>query len=117
SKTRPNIEEVYIPEVDDLSSKFINPFTTSFSSVFMSLVSLMPEYCGKALHSKEIQALEKEKFDLVFMSIFMNECFYPFVDKLQVPYMHMFQNALHESMCDMAGNPQFPSVVPNFLLD
>nr|XP_053628599.1 uncharacterized protein LOC128685992 [Cherax quadricarinatus] len=51
------------------------------------------------------------------LSVAMSECFYSLINKLQVPYVHVSPNMLHESMSDLAGNPKFPSIEGNYLLD
>ncbi|XP_069939532.1 UDP-glycosyltransferase UGT5 isoform X2 [Cherax quadricarinatus] len=116
SNSRRRIKEVFVADTN-IFSEFSSTFVRNQFSSFMKMFSMSPEYCGKILRSQELQEVQEEKFDLVMLGIVLSECFYSLINKLQVPYIHMTPNTLHESMSDLAGNPQFPSMVGNYLLD
>ncbi|XP_045618502.2 UDP-glycosyltransferase UGT5 isoform X1 [Procambarus clarkii] len=115
SKSQTNIREVKVPMID-MSTLLPNLFTRSQTSM-LSLMPLLAKNCGDALRSQEFENIQEEKFDLVMISMATTECFYPFINKLKVPYIHMTPNSLHGALSDQAGNPHFPSMVPSYFLD
>ncbi|XP_071525916.1 UDP-glucosyltransferase 2-like [Panulirus ornatus] len=118
SKPRRNIREVYVPGVnlyDELSQT--NIFNLTLHATSWKFISYLPKSCADSLASKEMQRVQEEEFDLVVLSIVGIDCFYPYVHKLQVPYIHMSPNALLGSYSDVAGNPHFPSIVGNRFLE
>ncbi|XP_069158014.1 UDP-glycosyltransferase UGT5-like [Procambarus clarkii] len=116
SKSRTNIREVIIPN-SDIFSQFPNKFNSSSYDTFVTILPLVPKYCGDALRSPEIQRLQDETFDVVMLSVVFTDCFYPFLHKLQAPFIHMSPNFLFGAHSDVSGNPHFPSMAPSTLLD
>ncbi|XP_071512509.1 UDP-glycosyltransferase UGT5-like [Panulirus ornatus] len=118
TKPSSNIHEVFVPNVN----VFTNLSTNSLFNVDMVTVThyfgpYMPKACADALSSQEMQRIQEEEFDVVVMSAFGAECFYPYIHSLQVPYIHMSANGMFGVYNYMAGNPHFSSLVINRLLD
>lgn len=50
----------------------------------MALMSAAPTLCSEALGKEEVQALLKEEFDVVLISMVISHCFLSIVHKMQV---------------------------------
>ncbi|KAL7637533.1 UNVERIFIED_CONTAM: hypothetical protein RMT77_012261 [Armadillidium vulgare] len=66
--------------------------------------------CMSVLEQPHIQALKKEKFDLIIMSTFFNYCFLSFVHHFKVPFIYGWTTALYGVFHDMIGNIDVPAI-------
>lgn len=61
-----------------------NNFQYTFWQTSIQLLSLVPKLCVEALGREEVQKLNVEDFDLVFISSFLDHCFYSLFDDTKV---------------------------------
>ncbi|RXG67433.1 hypothetical protein Avbf_17976 [Armadillidium vulgare] len=73
--------------------------------------------CMSVLEQPHIQALKKEKFDLIIMSTFFNYCFLSFVHHFKVPFIYGWTTALYGVFHDMIGNIDVPAIIFLLLLN
>ncbi|CAL4058798.1 unnamed protein product [Meganyctiphanes norvegica] len=85
---------------------------TTLSSM-IDWISCIPKFCLDGLATKEAQDLLQEKWDVVLISVFFNDCFLYDVNRMQVPFIWMIPNGLFPPFSHLAGNPTFPSFIGN----
>lgn len=93
----------------DMSSKM---------NVFLKIYTMfdyMINICPSILNTPEVQDLKDKKFDLVFVSMFFNECFLPFARHNNAPLILISPAGLISWVSDSIGNPEQYSYVPNML--
>ncbi|CAL4058800.1 unnamed protein product, partial [Meganyctiphanes norvegica] len=73
----------------------------------------LTDSCFDGLATKEAQDLLQEKWDVVLISIFNNDCFLYHVNRMQVPYIWLVPNHIFEPFAHLSGMPWFPSFVGN----
>ncbi|CAB3371478.1 Hypothetical predicted protein [Cloeon dipterum] len=72
--------------------------------------------CTKVINMTEVKDLMKEKFDLVLVPMFMNECGYPFAWLNKAPLILLAPTGV-ASLYELGnGNPEPTSYVPNLFL-
>ncbi|KAK8747105.1 hypothetical protein OTU49_016998 [Cherax quadricarinatus] len=108
SKVRENVREVVLTGVE-LTDIFPNMFTSRTMSGPLTVMKVMPGLCADALGKEEVQHLLKEDFDLVFLSVFMSDCFLSIVYQLKVPLIYVSPGGLMVQLPLIIGNPRFPS--------
>ncbi|ROT64674.1 hypothetical protein C7M84_017392 [Penaeus vannamei] len=115
SKIRENVREILVPGAS-LHNYIPNLFKGKTAGP-MALMSAAPTLCSEALGKEEVQALLKEEFDVVLISMVISHCFLSIVHKMQVPFIWV-SPAGPLSMTDhMIGNPAFPSFTGFTLLE
>ncbi|KAF4519856.1 UDP-glycosyltransferase-14 [Ephemera danica] len=72
--------------------------------------------CPDMLRMPEIRNLLKEKFDLVMVSVFFNDCFIPFAHHNKAPLILFSSTGLHSWVALNLGHPEPTSYVPNLFL-
>lgn len=83
TSNRKNIHEIFIPG-GDTANWTPNLFTTDLLSFSLAFVPVVQTLCVELLAMDQMQAIQKEEFDLVLISVFFMECMYPFIHKSQV---------------------------------
>ena len=71
--------------------------------------------CHQTYQDPQFQELVNQKFDLVFMDSFGNECFLGFIHKLGAPFVYVAPMPVSSFVSHQVGNRLLPSVVPMFI--
>ena len=71
--------------------------------------------CHQTYQDPEFKKLVNQKFDLVFMDFFGNECFLGFIYKLGAPFIYVAPMPVPSFLSHHIGNRMLPSVVPLFI--
>lgn len=101
------------------SMKEMDAYSTSKQNVFQvmgKLIEIFSTLCPNVLNIPEVQKLKEEKFDLVFVSIFFNDCCYPFSRHFNAPLILLSPVGLISWTSDSIGNPEQYSYVPSIFL-
>ncbi|KAB7505530.1 hypothetical protein Anas_01652, partial [Armadillidium nasatum] len=109
-----NIREVVIQNFT-LDHLMTNIFEEN--DLIMEMFTELPKLCIEALDQPQIQALKKEKFDLIIMSMFFDYCFHTFIHHLKVPFIYASPGGLFGSFHDMTGNIDVPGITGSKLLE
>ncbi|XP_059480751.1 UDP-glycosyltransferase UGT5-like isoform X2 [Neocloeon triangulifer] len=72
--------------------------------------------CSKTLKIPEVEALKNEKFDLLLVSMFFNDCAYPFAWLNKAPMISLAPTGVATHFELGMGNPEPTSYVPNVFL-
>ena len=119
SKTRKNVRElVPAQSADAMSSQFGNPFkirAQGRGAMMMNSMSFVFDACRQVYQNPDFRALENEKFDLIFLDAFINDCMYGLIHKLGAPFITVVPQAVPASIAANVGNRLPPSVVPNLM--
>lgn len=115
SKIRENVREILVPGMS-LHNYIPNLFKGKTAGP-MALMSAAPTLCSEALGKEEVQALLKEEFDVVLISIFISHCFLSIVHKMQVPFIWVSPAGPVGASDQVIGNPMFPSFTGFTLLE
>jgi hypothetical protein len=94
-------------------------FSNTQGHVFQKLsivIELLGEVCPKILQMPEIQKLKDEKFDLVFVSIFFNDCTLPFARYNDAPLILISPVGLVSWTSENIGNPEQLAYIPSTFL-
>ena len=115
-KTRKNVREI-VPNNfgKSLNANFGNPFELRKKGrlgIISSSFQFIWDACDETYSNSEFRALENEKFDLIFIDAFMNECLYGWLHKMQVPFIMVSPMAAPGSITQAVGNRMPPSFVP-----
>lgn len=119
-KTKPaknNVQEVVFAQ-GDISSIMANSFTDGLLAATLNAMEQGPSLCFSALATQKTKSVLQKKYDLVFVSIFFNECFLGAIHSMKVPIVfvnpaEMFGPFTAKRM----GNPTFASFSYNPMLN
>ena len=84
-KDHENVEDILLENID--SSLFVSNMFDSKMKHYVNLISKTPYLCAESLALPEVQNLLKKKFDLAMISMFFSDCYYYFIEQLQVGIM------------------------------
>ncbi|CAL4059804.1 unnamed protein product [Meganyctiphanes norvegica] len=113
SRGKKFVREVVLPvDINDLIPKNI---ITSGRTAPMQLFTKSPTYCANALATEEAQAVLKENYDVVMLTVFVSDCFLPAIYQMGVPYIMVSPAGLMGPWFSVAGNPQFTSFIPDVM--
>ena len=118
-KPRKNVREIVPNNMGTtLNAKFGNPFEMRKKGTMGMLASFqfIWDACHDTYKNSEFRALEHEKFDLVLIDAFMNECLFGWLHKMQVPFIMVSPLAAPGSITQAVGNRLPPSFVPVSLM-
>ncbi|CAL4179623.1 unnamed protein product, partial [Meganyctiphanes norvegica] len=112
SRGQPHVKEIVI-NVTDFGGFIKDPFKNGISTTNNMLQNWSP-LCLEALATKEAQELKEKKFDLVFLSIALNDCFLGIIHDMKVPYIWALTTGIIGSYSsELGGSPYFSSFVPH----
>ncbi|XP_018024139.1 UDP-glucosyltransferase 2 isoform X2 [Hyalella azteca] len=115
----PMISHNNVTEIDiefDMSPLIPNTFENRGWWAGFSMMAKVPGMCTEALSRKNVRDIKIEEYDLVFISLFVNDCFFGLLDNTEVPVISMSPNTLVTTFHDIVGNVDFPSFVPMMTL-
>uniref|UniRef100_A0A2P2I4R3 UDP-glucuronosyltransferase 2C1-like n=1 Tax=Hirondellea gigas TaxID=1518452 RepID=A0A2P2I4R3_9CRUS len=116
-KVHKNIKDVVF-EGNDIGPILPNTFEEGMMSATMTAIEKGPSFCFGALTSQETKSVLLEKYDLVFVSIFFNECFLGVVHAMKVPFVFINPAEMFGPFnARLMGNPTFPSFNYNPMLN
>jgi glucuronosyltransferase len=72
--------------------------------------------CPKILKTAEVKALLNERFDLILISVAMNDCCLPFVHHFKVPFIFLSPAGLFPFTSAAVGNPEPAAFAPILFL-
>ncbi|KAF4519855.1 UDP-glycosyltransferase-13 [Ephemera danica] len=78
--------------------------------------SLAAEHCPRMLNMPEVKSLLNEKFDLVILSMFFNDCFLPFAYHNKAPLIMFSPSGMMSWVGTNVGNPEPTAYVPSIFL-
>jgi len=87
-----------------------DPFKTRRDGKFAMLTqdfNFMFEACVEAYENEEFMNLLNEKWDLIYINAFMNDCMYAFVYKIGAPFIIVSTIAAPNQISSHAGNYYF----------
>ncbi|XP_018024141.1 UDP-glucosyltransferase 2 [Hyalella azteca] len=111
----PMIRHDNVTEIDldiDLDPIIPNTFENRGWGVSVNLLKRMPGMCAEALSRKQVQDIKIDEYDLIFIGLFVSDCFYGLLEDTQVPMITMSPNGLVSYAHELEGNIDFPSFVP-----
>ncbi|XP_065332518.1 UDP-glucosyltransferase 2-like [Cloeon dipterum] len=117
NKTSANYKEIAVDVMDKVGAVF-SPFThteENFFSQFGSIIKIFVQTCPYVLQTPQVKPLLNEKFDLVFISMFFNQCFLPFGYLNGAPVITISPGGSFGMGMDME-NPEPTSYVPSIFL-
>ncbi|CAB3360397.1 Hypothetical predicted protein [Cloeon dipterum] len=117
NKTSANYKEIAVDVMDKVGAVF-SPFThteENFFSQFGSIIKIFVQTCPYVLQTPQVKPLLNEKFDLVFISMFFNQCFLPFGYLNGAPVIAISPGGSFGMGMDME-NPEPTSYVPSVFL-
>lgn len=74
SRKHKNIKSIVF-EDNDIKPMMVNPFEGGMLAATLNAMEKGPAMCFKALSSVKTKSVLLKKYDLVFVSVFFNECF------------------------------------------
>jgi glucuronosyltransferase len=119
-KVIPNVTEVYTYDTDkvmqsgvdfyDMKARGeqINPFT---------MISTHQEICETSYDLPQVQAILKQKFDLIIMEHLFNDCYYGIVHKLGSPFIMWSVTSIPNFVATKIGGYLPPTFVPGIFFD
>lgn len=119
-KEMKNVKEIYTFDSERLlyeEDKF-DPFKVKEGGQRMDpsqLINVVFQICNQSYDLPEVQALFKEKFDLIFLQPFLNECVLGLVYRLQVPFVMFTPTSSYSFTVNKIGGHLPPSFTPNFI--
>ena len=114
-KARKNVREIVPNNLAETSKAAMgNPFEVRKKGTVGLFTGFQYIYdaCEETFQNSEFRALEKERFDLIFVDAFMNDCQYGWIHKMQVPFILMETAAAPSCITQAVGNRLPPSFVP-----
>lgn len=86
SKINKNVHDIVVPQgAYETMIVNVSAFTNRYATATATTVNAITK-CSDSLASANVQALFKEKFDVVLMAAFLADCYLSLVYKLQVMY-------------------------------
>ncbi|RXG56176.1 hypothetical protein Avbf_14084 [Armadillidium vulgare] len=80
------------------------------SQLISALLRETPDLCFRVLEQPHIQALKKEKFDIIIITMFFNYCFLSFVHHFKVPFIYAWTTTIYGIFHGMIGNIDVPAI-------
>ncbi|CAG7833890.1 unnamed protein product [Allacma fusca] len=116
SKTSKNIREIVPVPLKDIFGAF-DPFEERKKTLIGQLATfaawdLITGPCIRTYENQEFMGLLNEKWDLVFLNGFVNDCFAGFVYKIGVPFIMVTSMATPSYIAELVGNRLPMSFVP-----
>ncbi|ODM87622.1 2-hydroxyacylsphingosine 1-beta-galactosyltransferase, partial [Orchesella cincta] len=122
SNMPPTVQQIQLITVDDLLGNMPNPFEQRktgklWTMMNSSALDHMDKACIKVLETPRLyEMLEKEKFDLVIVDIFLNYCVLGVIPHFKAPSIFISTSSSPSFLTSVYGNRLPPSFVPNLFL-
>ena len=114
-KPRKNVREIVPNNMAETSKKAMgNAFEVRKKGMVGLFAGFQFVYdaCEETFQNSEFRALERERFDLIFVDAFLNDCQYGWIHKTQVPFVLMVTAAAPSYITQAVGNRLPPSFIP-----
>ncbi|KAF2367396.1 UDP-glucuronosyl/UDP-glucosyltransferase [Trinorchestia longiramus] len=113
--SKPMLRHKNINEIDfnfDIENFTPNTFENRDMLASFRMASLISEKCAEVISHKHNKDIIVDEYDVIFISIFMNDCFFSLLENTTVPVIMLCPNTIFSYLHDVMGNVDFPSIVP-----
>lgn len=118
-----NVREIVIVKDEEIFDAWEDPLENrkngKFGNMFMDITFAI-NVCDKVFESEELQTLlktHKKKFDLAYVDLILNQCFYGLLKYFEAPYITLCTLPPWQSVASLLGSPLPSSFVPVAFFD
>lgn len=123
SNMPPNVREIVIVKDEEIFDAWEDPLENrkkgKFGNMFMDITFAI-NVCDKVFESEEIKSLlktHKKKFDLAYVDLILNQCFYGLLKYFEAPYITLCTLPPWQSAASLLGTPLPSSFIPVAFFD
>lgn len=118
-KTMKNVKEIFTLDVDKIfQANQFDAFEAKEKGLVIDvskILEMVHDTCTMTYDLPHVRALLQEKFDLVILQPYMNDCVLGMIYRLQVPFVLFTPTSVPPSIASQIGGHLPPAITPNVL--